>query len=413
MFGWRKRIGYISPGALEIPVYDFYQIAPEGVGLVSLSAPISDWQVDEYAKNLESVEEAAAYLAKRHVHMVIHAGAPPVASQGGEFMRDLIRRMRERTGLPASTALFSAMEAFRWLGAKRLTVVTPFPPETHRSIVSLLEEEGFTVAHEERMDAAYFTLHEIRQRQSYDFVTSALKRGRSADAGYVPCPQWHVFEMVDYLERDTGLPLVTSNGGDFWYAFHTLGVTDVKPGHGILLDRLRERGATELVAPIEDSVAGVGVASLRRRLLAARDELHTISVSPPDRFGPPDPDTGERWNRGNVLGHMAEILPFWSAQIMAAAKGATSIGRTAEGNQRRRSAIDSGPERDEDSLMADIDAAVAEVLAQLDRLSPAELDIRVDHVRANETKVKSLRELLDQLLVHHFEVHVEQLRELS
>ena len=240
MFGWRKRIGYISPGSIEIPAYDFYRVAPEGVGLVALTLPISDWQTNEYAKNLDRVEEATEYLAKRHVQMVIHAGAPPVASRGPKFMRELLARMHERSNLPVSTAVFSAMEAFRWLGAQRVAVVTPFPPETHRNLVNLVEAEGFTVVHEEAMKAEFFTLHEIGQRQVYQFVTEALRRAPSAEVAYVPCPQWHVFEMVDYLERDTGLPFITSNGGDYWYAFKTLGLTDPKPGHGILFDRLRE-----------------------------------------------------------------------------------------------------------------------------------------------------------------------------
>jgi len=246
MFGWRKRIGYISPGSMEIPAYDFYQIAPDGVGLVALTVPISDWRTEEYGKNLENVEEAASYLSKRHVQMVIHAGAPPVASRGPEFMRDLMRRMHERTGVPVSTAVYSAMEAFRWLGAQRLAVITPFPPETHQSIVSLLRAEGFTVVYEESMKAEFFTLHEIGQRQVYQFITGAVARAAGAEAVYAPCPQWHVFEMVDYLERDTRLPFVTSDGGDYWYAFRTLGVYDVKPGHGILLDRLRESGGVQV-----------------------------------------------------------------------------------------------------------------------------------------------------------------------
>ena len=242
MVGWRRRIGYISPGALEIPLYDFYQVAPEGVSLVALTAPISDWSAEEYEKNLAQVEDLAAYLAERHVHMVIHAGAPPVAARGRVFMHQLISRMSDRTGLPASTALFSAMEAFRWIGAQRVVVVTPFPPETHRAIVSLVREEGFDIVHEERMDAVFFELDDVSERLVYDFVTKALKRGTDAGAeiGYVPCPQWHVFEMIEYLERDTRIPIVSSDTGDFWYAFKTLGVTDVRRGHGILLDRLRD-----------------------------------------------------------------------------------------------------------------------------------------------------------------------------
>ena len=240
MFGWRRRIGYISPGALEISAYDFYRIAPEGVGLVALSLPIGDWQVGEYAKNLDPIEDAAAYLARRNVHMIVHAGAPPVASRGAAFMRELVERLTARTGLPSSTALYSAIAAFGALGAQRLAVVTPFPKETHANILALLEEVGLTVVLEERLESDFMLLHEISPQRSYDFVTSAIRRaGNGVDAAYVPCPQWHVFELVSYLEGATGVPIVTSDGGDFWYAFRELGIHDVPSGHGILLDRLR------------------------------------------------------------------------------------------------------------------------------------------------------------------------------
>ena len=240
MFGWRKRLGYISPGALEISAYDFYLIAPEGVGLVAVTAHISDWGVSEYDKNLSQIEDAATYLAHRGVDMVIHAGAPPVASRGSPFMRELIGRITDRTGLPSSTAMHSAMEAFRSLGARRVVVVTPFPKDTHAHIVSMLQSEGFEVPYEARMEADFFRLHEVGQYEVFRFVTSAVKRAGPVDAAYVPCPQWQVFEMVPHLERDARIPFVTSDGGDFWYAFKVLGVTDVRPGHGILLDRLRE-----------------------------------------------------------------------------------------------------------------------------------------------------------------------------
>jgi hypothetical protein len=48
---------------------------------------------------------------------------------------------------------------------------------------------------------------------------------------------------------------------------------------------------------------------LKKRLLDAKAEFDRIPVSGPGRLGPPDPATGEQWNRANVLGHMAEILP--------------------------------------------------------------------------------------------------------
>jgi maleate cis-trans isomerase len=242
MFGRRARIGYISPGALEISAYDFYQIAPEGVGLVGLSAPISDWRPEEYAKNLDAVVEASRYLAHRHVQMIVHAGAPTVASRGASYMHQLVSAMKDATGLPATTAMWSAIEAFRELGSDKLAVITPFPRESHDNIVGLLRDEGLSVEHEENFDADFFTLHEVDEREIFDFVTAAVRRSPGAEIAYLPCPQWHVFEMAAELEEALGIPIVTSDGGDFWWAFKTLGIDGVAPGHGTLLDRLQKGG---------------------------------------------------------------------------------------------------------------------------------------------------------------------------
>ncbi len=78
-------------------------------------------------------------------------------------------------------------------------------------------------------------------------MTRAVRRRLKADAVFVPCPQWHAFELIRSLELDTGLPFVTGDGCDFWYAFKTLGITGVKPGYGILLDQLSAIDESDVV----------------------------------------------------------------------------------------------------------------------------------------------------------------------
>jgi len=92
MFAWRKRIGHISPGALSTSVYDFYLVAPEGVGLVGISNPIGDWREDEYERVLKNVVASAKYLAARHVDYINHA-----ASSGNSKSRLACPRPRRFT----------------------------------------------------------------------------------------------------------------------------------------------------------------------------------------------------------------------------------------------------------------------------------------------------------------------------
>jgi hypothetical protein len=47
MFGWRARIGYISPTVMEVLPFEFYRFAPDGVGLVGMTCGIDDWRYGE------------------------------------------------------------------------------------------------------------------------------------------------------------------------------------------------------------------------------------------------------------------------------------------------------------------------------------------------------------------------------
>ena len=238
MFAWRKRIGYIGPGAISTAAYDFYLVVPEGVGLFAVTNPIEDWRDDEYERSLARAEQAAKYLASVHVDFIAHVGVPLMVSQGPEFMRRFLARIEEQTRLPASTTINSAREALRSLGAQKIIVLTPFPPETHQRVVSFLAAEGFTVEAEARLESKFKDLSLIGEREVYDFMTRAVRRAPKADAVFAPCPQWHAFELTRFLELDTGLPFVSGDACDFWYAFKRLGIRGVKPGHGLLLDGL-------------------------------------------------------------------------------------------------------------------------------------------------------------------------------
>ena len=238
MFAWRKRIGYIGPGAISTAAYDFYLVAPDGVGLFCVTNPIEDWRDKEYERSLARAEQAAKYLASVHVDFIVHVGVPLVVSQGPGFMRRFLSQIEEQSGLPASTTINSAMEALRSLGAQKVAVLTPFPPETHERVVTFLTAEGFTVEAEARMESQFKDLYLIGEREVYDFMTRAVRRGPKVDAVFAPCPHWRAFELTPFIEQDTGLPFVSGDGCDFWYAFKTLGIRGVKSGYGRLLDGL-------------------------------------------------------------------------------------------------------------------------------------------------------------------------------
>jgi hypothetical protein len=155
------------------------------------------------------------------------------------------------------------------------------------------------------------------------------------------------------------------------------------------------------------------VQEYRRRLVTAREQLRAVPQIGPGAPGPADPQTGERWDRANVLGHVAEMLPYWTGQGRAVLAGAGSFGRDEPGARARRDGIDGGAAQTEEVLRGRIDAGAEAVLELLDELGDGDLDRRATYHGSEGTREVTLEHLVDDLLVGHLEAHVRQLTELT
>ncbi|MEA2655793.1 MAG: hypothetical protein QOI23_1158 [Chloroflexota bacterium] len=153
--------------------------------------------------------------------------------------------------------------------------------------------------------------------------------------------------------------------------------------------------------------------ALRERVAAARADLARAAVREDRGAGPVDPATGESWHRGNVLGHMSEMLDYWTGQIRSATEGSGTMGRDEQGAALRRQGIDGGNAASEVELRKAIDQKIGRVLVLLAALSPDDLERTVDfHDRAGNRQAR-VGELLQNLVVGHLEEHIHQLAGLD
>jgi DinB superfamily len=152
---------------------------------------------------------------------------------------------------------------------------------------------------------------------------------------------------------------------------------------------------------------------LRTRLRAAHERIAAAPETGPGVYGAPDPKTGERWNAGNVLGHTAEMLPFWVDQVRGVLAGRTELGRGVEGYERRKQGIESGATLGEEELRTRVEAGVSLAAILLDEMSPADLERRVTYRSRDGEDQTMLGQLVDQLIVGHLEEHAKQLTELT
>jgi hypothetical protein len=143
------------------------------------------------------------------------------------------------------------------------------------------------------------------------------------------------------------------------------------------------------------------------RLLAAAGRIRASAVAlPDDVLTDPDPDSGERWDRGQVLAHVAEMLPYWAQQAELVAAGRQDEFGRVRSDPGRVEAIERDRREDPRRLLGRIDEGVATVLALLERLDAQAMARTGHHQTLGEMTVA---EIIDRFAVAHLEEHADQL----
>jgi hypothetical protein len=144
-----------------------------------------------------------------------------------------------------------------------------------------------------------------------------------------------------------------------------------------------------------------------RRLQAAAGRIRASALAlPEEALTDPDPDSGERWDRGQVLAHVAEMLPYWAQQAELIASGRqTEFGRVSS-DPDRIAAIERDRREDPGRLLGRVDEGVAVVLALVDGLDDQALARSGRHQTLGDMTVA---EIVDRFAVAHLEEHADQL----
>jgi hypothetical protein len=144
-----------------------------------------------------------------------------------------------------------------------------------------------------------------------------------------------------------------------------------------------------------------------KRLRTAAERIReSARERPADALTEPDPDSGERWDRGQVLAHVAEMLPYWVRQVELIVAGEQVAFGRVKGDPGRIAAIERDRREDPERLLDRMDEGVGEVLALLERLDDQAMARAGQHQTLGEMPVSTI---IDRFLVAHLEEHADQL----
>ena len=191
-------------------------------GLPGASAHFSRFKVTEIALDAAALGQfddgkilaAAELLADAKVDVIGWSGTSS-GWLGFDRDRRLVERIRERTGIPATTAVLALNELLALRQVRRLALVTPYTPDVQERIVASYRGIGIEVVAERHLgirvnhDFAGATPHALRELM--DDVARARPQAITTF-----CTNLRAAPLAPEIERSHGIPLLDTVSTTVW-----------------------------------------------------------------------------------------------------------------------------------------------------------------------------------------------------
>ncbi len=211
----------------------------DGVGLhvnrIPLPPQLSAASGKALAKDIVGV--AASILPDDHLDVLAFGTTGGTITIGEETVLGLLAEARPDA--KSTTPITAVTAALRAMGATRLAVLTPYPADVNRMISADLAERGFEVV---ACGSFHGTGDPDFVRVPVEAVRAAaceLGRVDGVEAIFVSCTALRVSPVIEAIEAETGLPVLTSTQALAWHCLQLAGYEEPLSGPGRTFKRLR------------------------------------------------------------------------------------------------------------------------------------------------------------------------------
>lgn len=228
------RIGLLTPSSNTTQEPEFAEVLPRTVSLHASRLTLNNIDAPSTLSIVEELEKESRKLADADVDVIVLAATAPSSRKGKGYDRELIQRMEDASGKPATTASTALLEALALLGVRRIAIAAPWSEAMNDTVVSFMEANGIEVPHHEAMGIVRNNeVGRIEPDRVYQFGRRVDRP--DADALLLACGNWWAMGAVERLEQEIGKPVLTTNGVSIWAALRIMRSHDSVAGYGRLL----------------------------------------------------------------------------------------------------------------------------------------------------------------------------------
>lgn len=235
MYGDSGRIGLICPGVTPSIEMDFHQHLPEGLALSTTRVPYREVTMEGLREMSDQVVRAAAAFTGFPMDLLCFCCTTGSMVGGADYDRRLIAEMEAACGIPALTTSTALLLAFDAMRIKTVAIATPYSGPLNDMEVAFLAANGYrTTTIEGLGHTDTRVIPFVRPEELYELARRQDVAG--ADALFISCTGVCALDCIEPLERELGLPVLTSNQATIWGCLRKMGSTATVPGLGRLFE---------------------------------------------------------------------------------------------------------------------------------------------------------------------------------
>lgn len=258
-YGYRAKIGLVVVGPNLNPTPEICRMIPDYVQVRETRIHMDPVvNIEECSKLSEPLGNAAKLLAEGLSSPIIGnrsaiafactagslVGGPgwdkkeiemmENATDGFPCTRAIPTMEAQAAGIPCTTTATAAEEAMRFMGFKKIVITGPYIDEINERFRLFYEDSGFEVLNITGLGIEdLYEMGATTPSQAYQAAMEAVVPG--ADGIFITCTNFRCSDVIEEIENDAGIPVVTSNQATAWHLMKLLGINDVVEGYGQLL----------------------------------------------------------------------------------------------------------------------------------------------------------------------------------
>jgi len=211
------KFGCIIPSGNNYTEPDFYAQNQKDIYIYATRIYLKDITPESLRKMGEYTEAAAKLLSDTDADIILFACTSGSLIEGIQWEENLKKRITKNTGIPAITTSGSIVNALEALNVKKMIVFAPYSEELDRKEKIFFENLHYEVLEIKGLDIVdNKKIAAVSPETIYNNCLDLYHRNLEAEALFISCTNLNTVDIIEKIEKEIKIPVVTSNQASYW-----------------------------------------------------------------------------------------------------------------------------------------------------------------------------------------------------